>query len=146
MNETTAFTGIGHLTGNADTDSFIFSDGASVSGAIDGAGGHDTLDWSAYTTGREVGLTDTGDEDGFNGTEASIGGVGGFSNIDEVIGSSATDDTLTGANLPNAWSITDEDIGTLTSGSNDLDFAGFENLTGNADTDAFTRGLSGSGR
>src|SRR5262249_55732737 len=44
------FLNIGNLIGGSNTDNFVFSPGATISGAINGTGGNDTLDLSAYTT------------------------------------------------------------------------------------------------
>jgi filamentous hemagglutinin family protein len=44
------FSNIGNLTGGDAADTFVFSDGATLSGIIDGAAGFDTLDYSDYTT------------------------------------------------------------------------------------------------
>ncbi|MFC1812988.1 hypothetical protein ACFL03_09875, partial [Thermodesulfobacteriota bacterium] len=121
--------------GGSSTDAFIFNDTMTISGTIDGGAGADTLDWSTYTTARGVTLTGTGTNDGFAGTEASIGGS--FDNIDVLIARPGGGDTLTGANLANVWTITGADDGTLTSGANTVTFTDFANLTGGSSTDAF---------
>src|SRR5262249_32663001 len=47
-----------NLLGGAGNSTFKFSDGAVLTGSIDGGGGlHDQLDLSAYTTARRVRLT-----------------------------------------------------------------------------------------
>ena len=51
-----SFTTTENLTGGSDADSFIFATGGSVSGAINGGDGTDTLDYSAYTTQVAVNL------------------------------------------------------------------------------------------
>src|SRR5262249_54353570 len=51
------FTGYQSLNGSGNTDVFIFSQGQGVSGAINGNGGGDWLDYSAYTTAIAVNLT-----------------------------------------------------------------------------------------
>jgi filamentous hemagglutinin family protein len=50
VNGAIAFSNIGNLTGGNAADTFVFSDGATLSGIIDGAAGFDTLDYSDYTT------------------------------------------------------------------------------------------------
>jgi filamentous hemagglutinin family protein len=50
VNGAIAFSNIGNLTGGDAADTFVFSDGATLSGIIDGAAGFDTLDYSDYTT------------------------------------------------------------------------------------------------
>jgi hypothetical protein len=125
-----------NLLGNAGADQFLFGNGFSISGTIDGAGGNDTLNFSASTTARAFALTGMGTTDGFNGTVGGIGG--GFSNINGVIGSStATTDSLTGVNTNAAWVIgTASD--SYTSGGQTLTFAGLESFTGGSGNDTFT--------
>jgi Ca2+-binding RTX toxin-like protein len=74
------FTGIENLTGGSAADNFIFSDGASVSGVIDGDGGIDTLNYSAYIAAITVDLT-----------AGSATGTGGVANIENVIGGLGAD-------------------------------------------------------
>ena len=50
------FTGFGTLTGGAATDTFIFSDGVGVTGAIGGGAGTNTLNYAAYSTNVDVNL------------------------------------------------------------------------------------------
>jgi filamentous hemagglutinin family protein len=57
VNGAVAFFNIGNLTGGNADDTFVFSDGATLSGIIDGAPGFDTLDYSEYTTPVTVDLT-----------------------------------------------------------------------------------------
>lgn len=78
------FSGIEHLTGGGGEDTFVFVDGVSFAGTIDGGGGTNTLDYSAWTTGVTVNLA--------GGTAT---GTTGISNIQDVIGGSGND-TLTG--------------------------------------------------
>ena len=92
-----------HISVNAGSgnDSFVFQDGAILVGSLDGQGGYDTLDYSAYLTDRAFTLTNaTGT--GFSLSEAAI--TGGFAGIDHVIGSSAND-TLTGMNSPSTGTL-----------------------------------------
>ena len=44
------------LTGGVRSDHFIFADGATLRGNIDGRGGIDTLHFSAYQQGNTVNL------------------------------------------------------------------------------------------
>src|SRR5207302_965052 len=53
---TVFFQSVQDLSGGADTDTFTFLDGAGVSGSIDGGGGINTLDYSAYTSNVIVDL------------------------------------------------------------------------------------------
>ncbi|MBD1867416.1 CHAT domain-containing protein [Cyanobacteria bacterium FACHB-471] len=49
VNDAVEFSNIDNLTGGNAADTFVFSDGATLSGIIDGAAGFDTLDYSDYT-------------------------------------------------------------------------------------------------
>ncbi len=73
-----------NLTGNSSSDTFIVSDAAGVSGTIDGVGGTDRLDYSAYTTAVAVDLT------GHTAT-----GMGKVLNVEDITGGQG-DDTLIG--------------------------------------------------
>ncbi|HUO44617.1 MAG TPA: filamentous hemagglutinin N-terminal domain-containing protein, partial [Burkholderiales bacterium] len=129
------FSNIQNLTGGAGDDTFVFGDGGSLSGALDGgAGTTNTINWTAYTTGRSVTLTATAPV-GFAGNEASIGG--GFSNINSIAGAGTGGNTLTGANVVATWNITGSNSGSYVNGIHALAFGGFQNLTGNANSDSF---------
>jgi hypothetical protein len=56
LNGNVTFTGMGNLTGGTARDVFKFSNGASISGIIDGGGGGDWLDYAAYTSAIAVNL------------------------------------------------------------------------------------------
>ncbi|MEO5831256.1 MAG: filamentous hemagglutinin N-terminal domain-containing protein, partial [Rhodanobacter sp.] len=86
-NGTVSWTSFENLSDNT-AGNFVFVNGGSVSGTISG-GGAGTLDYSALTTGINVGLT---------GPKAgSATGTGGFSGISAIKGStSAATDTVTG--------------------------------------------------
>jgi hypothetical protein len=76
LNGNVAFVAVENLTGGADNDTFVFSDGKSISGNIDGRSGTNTLDESAYTSNVMVNLV-------LN----SATGVGGLlTNIQNVLG------------------------------------------------------------
>jgi Ca2+-binding RTX toxin-like protein len=69
------------LASGSGTDTFVFADKATLTGAgaIDGGGGSDTLDYSAYTTSVEVdagSATGTGFPNGVSNLESAIGGSG----------------------------------------------------------------------
>jgi RTX calcium-binding nonapeptide repeat (4 copies) len=81
-----SFSGVENLTGGTLADRFVFSKGVGVSGHIEGGGGNNTLDYSAYTTPVIVDLG--------AGTATNIGG--GVSEFNVVLGGSAAD-TLTGS-------------------------------------------------
>jgi Ca2+-binding RTX toxin-like protein len=69
-----SFTAISNLTGGIDSDVFKFSNAKFVSGAIDGGGGGDWLDYSSYTTSVTVNLA----------TGVATGVTGGVQNIQNV--------------------------------------------------------------
>jgi hypothetical protein len=78
---TTTFQAFATLTGGTAADSFKFTPGTgSVSGVVNGGGGGDTLDYSAYVSGVRVNL--------LTGTATATGGVAQIAN---VIGGSGND-------------------------------------------------------
>ena len=85
----TRFESIENLVGGSAGDRFVFDDGASLDGTIDGKEGADTLDYAAFTTDVEVHLL-TGLAAGVNG-----GRPGGVTGIENAIGGQG-DDSLTG--------------------------------------------------
>src|SRR5262249_50829802 len=72
----TTFTSIQNLTGGSGNNTFVFSDGASVGGSIDGGPGTNTLDYSAYTSNVIVNLA----------MSAATGVGGTIANIENVLG------------------------------------------------------------
>ena len=129
-----AFSNIQNLTGGTSGDAFHFSTGGSVSGNIDGgAGGTNTLDYSSTAGPVTVNLQAD--------TAPQIGGT--FSNINNLVGSGSTGDTLVGPNTPSTWTISGADQGFVAGTA----YASFENLTGGtaADTFGFHTGGSVSG-
>lgn len=113
------FSNIDNLTGNTGSDTFYFSNGGTISGFVNGAGGSDTVDYSGEAGAVSVDIGNTG-----------------FSNIETYIGNN-TDSTLIGENTANSWLITGQNDGTI----NTLVFSNFNYLTGNLNADTFT--LSG---
>ena len=111
-----SFAGIETLVGNASTDLFIFADGSSFSGIMDGAGGTDTVDYSSQT-----------------GAVIAALASGQYQNIESFVGNNV-DSTLVGENVVNDWFITAANAGTV----NGINFSGFNNVTGNASVDTFT--------
>jgi hypothetical protein len=70
------FFSVQNLMGGADTDTFSFADGQGVDGIIDGGGGTNTLDYSAYTGNLIVNLP----------LKAATGVGAGIANIQNVTG------------------------------------------------------------
>jgi acrosin len=128
------------LTGGGGVTDFFFRDGSSVTGTIDGGAGASSLDWSAYSTPRNVTLTSTGASHGFAGTEASIGS--GFDNIDTLIGPASAGGTLTGMNAAGTWNLPAdnqgvEGLGFYTAANAQDGFGGFTQLVGRGPQDTF---------
>jgi hypothetical protein len=74
------FSSCQNLLGGASSDTFVFADGVGVDGLINGGGGANTLDYSAYSTTVIVDLQ-TGQATGVFGF-----GAGGVANIQNVFG------------------------------------------------------------
>ena len=130
---TTAFSGVGNLTGGTAADTFVLADGAGVSGKINGSGGANSLSYAPYTTPITVDLT------------AMIAtNVGSFANLTSFVGGKSASDTLVGPNQANVWTVSANNAGKV----NAISFSKFENLTGSAQADAFVfaKGIGVSGR
>ena len=117
------FTNVENLIGGPADDRFVFSNGAGVSGSIDGQGGSNTLDYAAYTTAITLNLQLS--------TATGIGGT--FANIQTFVGGSSSD-TMTGANVAGTWNIIGTNAGNI---GGALWFSGIENLVGGAGDDTF---------
>ncbi len=78
----TTYTGVKNLIGGGGNDRFFFANGAATAGRIDGGGGVNTLDYSAYTTGVAVDLA--------AGTAAGTAGIV-TGTIQNVTGGSGND-------------------------------------------------------
>lgn len=87
------FSAFENLTGGALADRFNVASGAGVAGTLDGVGGVNTLDYSAWSTGVLVNLA-TGSATG-TGAVANVQNVTGGGGNDTLIGSAA-DNVLTG--------------------------------------------------
>jgi hypothetical protein len=85
LDQTISFGGVQNLVGGTGTDVFKVGAGKGLTGSINGGGGGDWLDYSAWTTPVTVNLV----------TGAATGIAGGVSNIANVRGGSGND-TLTG--------------------------------------------------
>lgn len=121
------------LTGGSGDDTFAFNAGRAITGALNGGGGTDALDCSAYTTAVAV-----------NRQSGFATGTGGASNVAAMVGGSATADTLIGANVANEWSLTGSNRGLLNAPTGTFTFSGVENLTGSTAGDTFRVVTSGS--
>ena len=121
------------LQGGLGDDTFTFSGTASLTGTIDGQGGTDDLDFSSYNSARQFVMTELGDTDGFDGSVANVSG--GFSNIDQLIGSSA-DDELTGLDEASTWTI-NGNLSQVVVNANVLGFKDIDIIYAGADVDTF---------
>lgn len=122
------FQAVESLRGGALSDSFIFSDSAGVSGSIDGGGGINTLNYSAYTTPVVVALSEQ------RATGVKGQAAGSVRNIRNVIGGSAND-LLVG----------DEHANTLDGGTGRdllIGRAGADDLQGGSDDDILIPGTT----
>jgi hypothetical protein len=129
----TSFSNMANLVGGSSADSFVFSDAATISGTVNGGGGADTLNNSAYTTSTNVVLSGTGSIDGFAGTAPSV--TGGFDNIEAVRGGT-TSNSLTGLGTDSTWTVNGASS-QYVNGANTLGFTGFQTLDGGAGVDTF---------
>ena len=142
------FINVENLTGNTGIDNFDLS-GGTLAGSVDGAGGIDTLTANNVVNSWTVTSVNGG----------SVTGTGGFSNIENLLGSANTDnftiiggsiESIDGAggidiltadnNAINSWSITGVNSGAVTDVAR---FSGIENLIGGTNTDNFV--LTGAG-
>ena len=125
------FSGFENLKGLEGDDTFVFSDGMGMSGTIDGGGGANTLDYHLYATNDVT----------VNLGSGATTGASGVGSIQNIIGGGGNDDVLVGPDVGAAWNITGADSGQLENvifangQSGDVQFTGFENLTGAPDND-----------
>ena len=94
----------GPILGGAGDDQFVFINGATVSGGIDGGDSvtadGDVLDLSLYATPTDIDF-DTGTAQGFDGTAT---GIVAFDNISTIRGGMVAN-TLIGPDLDNTWTL-----------------------------------------
>ena len=136
-----SFSNIENLTGGATADTFVFNNGGSVAGMVDGADGVNTLDYNALSSPVAVMLTGLGGTMGigFSGTATQ---TGGFDDITNLVGTAMTD-TLEGLNADATFTVNTANGGTYES-TNELSFSNIENLTGGATADTFVFNNGGS--
>ena len=120
-----AFTAIQNLTGGTGMDIFKFSAGQGVTGAINGGGGGDWLDYASYTTAVSVNLA-TGNATGVSGGVTNVQNVRGGSGTNTLTGNALGNiliggtgtNTLTGGSGPSIL-IGDRGVATIQGGSDD---------------------------
>ncbi len=109
------FSQIENITGNGQLDAFVFGNGTSISGIVNGAGGTDSADFAAEAGSVNISL-----------------GISAFTNIETFIGNNI-DSTLIGPASSNNWNITGNNDGTVGT----VSFSNFNNLVGNVSSDTF---------
>src|SRR5262245_58522372 len=119
---------IENLTGGTGTDRFAFHSPGNISGTVNGGAGSNILDYSTAPTFTGP-IT-------VNLAAGSATAIGGFSNIQQLVGSGSASDTLIAADVTNTWSISSADGGKIFSASGTFLFSSVENLMGGAGTDA----------
>jgi hypothetical protein len=152
LSSSITFSGFQNLTGGTSANSFVFSNGAGVTGTING-GGSSILDYAAYTTGVTVDLsanTATGTGGvlniqrlrGGSGNDSLTGNATGATTFlaspgNDTVTAAGGTNTLVGANATSTWNITGSNTGTLTFGAGTTTFTGVQNLTSTAAADTF---------
>ena len=117
------FSGFGNLVSGTNNDTFVFSNGATVSGSLSSAGGADTIDESAYTTPVVLGVD-----------ASTLTGIGTtFSGVQTLIGSAAAGGTINGPAAGTAYTINGVNAGTF----NGLSFSKFTSIVAGAGNDVF---------
>jgi len=125
--------GFENLIGGPAADRFIFHPGASISGTLDGGLSStpvsDTLDYSLYGSTVAINL-------GSLPRSTAPGIAGGFTGINQFVGSAGTTDTFTGPSAGTSYAITAPN----SFGSSLFQASGFENFSGGAGADTFVMG------
>ncbi|WP_024462158.1 filamentous hemagglutinin N-terminal domain-containing protein [Marinimicrobium sp. LS-A18] len=126
LNGDIRFTGFVDLLGNSEADRFELHGIGAVSGAIDGAGGEDTLDLFELADDRKLKLAvESPSSEGVPTADLQV------FNIDTLAAPTAAGHTLIGRADENLWVLDGENRGTL----GDLSFTGVANLIGGNGTD-----------
>jgi hypothetical protein len=118
-----------NLTGGTAADTFVFADGMGVTGTINGSGGVDTFDYTAYTSAVTVNLE-----------SQTATGTGGFVAVERFIGGTVND-TLIARDLANTWTLSGANAGDINGATT---FNSFENLTGGLLADSYRLTPAGS--
>jgi Ca2+-binding RTX toxin-like protein len=125
-----SFSGIKNLIGGSHDDLFMLAPGSEISGTIDGGGGVNVLDYSAYGSSVMVRLQDQ-----------MATATGGFNSIQRLIGANGTGtNILVGTDAATRWTVSRANGGMV----NGLDFDAFQHLIGGAGDDTFTFTPGGS--
>jgi filamentous hemagglutinin family protein len=129
------FTNFANLTGGLNADSFNFTTG-SITGAVDGRAGVNTLNYAGNAGLISVSLAGIGTSVGFRGMATGIATT--FDSITDLIGSANTD-SLSGLNILSTWTLDGTNYQAL---ARQLNFTGtgvnaIENLNGGTAVDIF---------
>ena len=108
------FTDVDYLSAGSGNDTFFIFNAGSVSGAIGGGGGSDTLSYSKFSSAVSVDLTST----------FTANGVANFLGMESIVGSSSNTDKLTGPASGVIWNINGGNSGSV----NGIAFSAFESL------------------
>lgn len=120
-----AFTGVEHLIGGVDADTFLLGAAGSLSGTIQGGPGFDRLSYAARTTAVTVNLA-----------ASTASHLGGILAIEGFVGSAAiAADTFVGPDAATLWEATGRNEAVLDGGA--LSISQFENVTGGSADDTF---------
>jgi uncharacterized repeat protein (TIGR01451 family) len=125
------FDSVENFVGGIGADTFVFRDGAGLSGGIDGGGGADTLDYGGISQAVDVVLAGS-DAGGFRGTATGLGA--GFRGIDALVGGTGSN-SLTGEDVDSAWRL--DGSATYVDGIATLGFSRFEAIRGGRLADTF---------
>ncbi len=121
-----------NVNGGADNDAVVFSNGVSISGAVDGGSGTDTLNAAAFSSAIDVTLLNN-TANGYDGSAPALVS-GGFVGIDSLRGGSSID-TINGQNENTTWALGPNTI--TGSAAAPLGFSQFELLNGGSGDDEF---------
>jgi hypothetical protein len=129
INGSFRFNGFENWVGGAQEDRFFFDPTDSVAGVINGAGGLDTLDYTAFGSAPIT----------VNRQTKRANNIGSFENIEAVRAGTSINDTIIGRNFNADWTISSLDSGfILDSGATiPFTFDGFESVTGGDNNDRF---------
>ncbi len=124
-----------NFVGSSTGDVFVFNNGATIEGSIDGKSGDDTLSFSNFGSPLNFVLTEKGSLSGFQGEVMGV--IGAFDNIEDLIGSVLSGDSLLGMDATALWQITTGIQDIYSVDLNTLTFAGIESLIGGNGADTF---------
>ena len=124
LNGEIAFSNFAILTGGSGNDTFKFANGATITGSINGGGGVNTLDDSAYTTTVTANLPAS--------RATAVGGT--VSNVQAYVGGSASNNLVLAPNSDTTFNVTSLNAGNL---NGEIAFSNFAILTGGSGNDTF---------